>query len=228
MIRPPDGRLRAHRRERRAGAEERAGEVDGDGVEPRLHVDLVDRAGRAEHARVVEQQVDPAEPVGDRGEQRVHRGGVGDVGGDGEGVRVAVGGGVERVGPPARERHAVLGVEQGPRHDPAQPRARSRHHRHAIRHRPSLPHGARRWGPSRRPHRARGVRRAVGRLAGSSAASVGATRGPAPAGGQPSGAGTVMRAGTGAPKRRAATSLTACTPSASEPAGPTWYMIATV
>ena len=143
MIRPPGG-LPPHRREGRAGAEERAGEVDGDGVDERLHVDLVGRTRGAEHARVVEQHVDPAEPVVDRGEQRVHRGRVGDVGGDGQRVGVAVGGRLERVGPPARQRHAVPGPQQRLRHDPAQPRARPRHHRHAIRHRPSLPHSARR------------------------------------------------------------------------------------
>ena len=42
----------------------------------------------------------------------------------------------------------------------------------------------------------------------------------------PSGAGTVTRAGTGTPKSRATTSLTACTPSDSVPRGSTWYITA--
>ena len=45
--------------------------------------------------------------------------------------------------------------------------------------------------------------------------------------GQPSGAGTVTRAGIGAPNSSATTSLTVCTPPASEPDGPTWYITAT-
>ncbi len=53
------------------------------------------------------------------------------------------------------------------------------------------------------------------------------TQAPAGPRGQPSGAGTTTCAGTGAPKSNAVTSLTACTPSASEPDGPTWYMTAT-
>src|SRR5882757_2154017 len=44
---------------------------------------------------------------------------------------------------------------------------------------------------------------------------------------QPSGAGTSTGAGTGRPNNSATRSLTACTPSSSEPRGSSWYITAT-
>ena len=74
--------LGAHDPERGTGAEERAGHVEVDDLAPLVDVDLVDLDRAAAAARVVEQQVEAAEPLHDRVEDLVDRFRVGDIAGE--------------------------------------------------------------------------------------------------------------------------------------------------
>ena len=105
-----------------AHAQERAREVDAHRLLPARDVDLVRGAHGAGHARVVDQQVEPAPGVGGRPEQGRHRVGLGDVGRDDERLAESLGRLVQRLPPTTREGDPPPVVEQGPADHPAEAR----------------------------------------------------------------------------------------------------------
>ena len=87
MMRPPRGVCAFISLHRLLRAQERAGQVDVDDALPLLERQVLDRDGRRADARVVEQDVEPAERRVDAREKRPHRQRIGDVGRHGERVR---------------------------------------------------------------------------------------------------------------------------------------------
>ena len=103
MMRPPRGILSLHQSHRPLGTQEGTGEVGVDGTPPLLEGQLVQRNCRGTDTGIVEQQIEPAEPLVDGCEQRVDTGNIADIGGMhhrvrrnqrsglGEGIRTAAG-----------------------------------------------------------------------------------------------------------------------------------------
>ena len=132
---PPAARvLGLHHPHRVLGAQEGPGEVGVDHPLPVGQVDLVRLRRRAEHARVVHQQVEPPPAVRDRVEERGHRcGTVTSAGYRQRGaVRQAPDATLSRraVLAPARRRDPPPGRQQGPGDAPAESRPRPGHHGH--------------------------------------------------------------------------------------------------
>ena len=140
--------LRLHQPDGGAGAEEHPGEVDLDGGPPVGDGDVVDLAGRAERAGVVDQQVQPAPGVAHRGEGLVDVPLVGDVGGQNEDGAAGSRRPLQRGAGAAEQRDRPPVVGQGPGDGAAQPGAGAGDHGGAGRlgHERSLPRARGRRG----------------------------------------------------------------------------------